>query len=94
MILTHPKHGLFQHIEPENLWVSDYYFTLEKFKQIRALESLSDIFKEPMQWRKKIVKYSVRSLVNSINELEVFKTKEYIKLDMEKLEEYAYEFNL
>ena len=47
-----------------------------------------------MQWRKKIVKYSVRSLVNSINELEVFKTKEYNKLDMEKLEEYAYDFNL
>ena len=48
MVLTHPKHGLYQHIEPENLWVSDYYFTLEKYKQIRTLESLNDVFKQPM----------------------------------------------
>jgi len=39
-----------------------------------------------MQWRKKIVKYTVRSLVSSINELEVQNTKEYKKLDIESLE--------
>ena len=94
MVITHPKKGLYQHIEPENLWVSDYFFTLEKFKQIRALENLSDIFRQPYQWRKKIVKYTVRSLVNQINELEVLKTKEYKIFDMENLESYTYDFYL
>jgi hypothetical protein len=64
MILTHPKHGLYQHIVPENLWVSDYFFKLEKYKQIRALEGLNDIFQRPMEWRKKIVKHTVRNLVH------------------------------